>query len=362
MPSPEDLLVAVVFLLVLTALGGLVRSLVGSYLMPWASRRDMAFTVMIFGAVRPWLPLWFALAGIAGSLRLVELDAAIRETVDKGLAAILILSLTLLALAVLGKSIRLYGERVETVKPIGGMLERIGQMVIIAVGTLTLLGYLGVEIAALLTGLGVAGLATALALQDTLANFFAGMHLLADRPIRVGDYVKLDGGEEGYVVDVGWRSTRIRMLSNNVVIVPNQKLAQSIVTNYYFPEKRMSLLVPVSVSYESDPEHVERVLVAVASEAAGEVDGLLAEPAPFVRFIPGFGAYSLDFTLICQVREFVDQYAVQHELRKRIWARFRQEGIQIPFPVHTVHLSDGRVGGGDAASQVAESGRLRPGG
>jgi small-conductance mechanosensitive channel len=102
----------------------------------------------------------------------------------------------------------------------------------------------------------------------------------------------------------------------------------------------MSLLIPVCVSYSSDPEKVEAVLLQETSKAVGEVPGLLGEPAPFVRFIPGFGESSLDFTLICQVGEFVDQYLVQHELRKRILRRFREEGIEIPFPHRTVYLRE----------------------
>jgi len=100
----------------------------------------------------------------------------------------------------------------------------------------------------------------------------------------------------------------------------------------------MSLLIPIGVSYSSDPEKVEKILVEEVKKAVGEVAGLLGEPEPFVRFIPGFGDSSLDFTLICQVREFVDQYLVQHELRKRIFRRFQEEGIEIPFPHRTVYL------------------------
>jgi len=125
-----------------------------------------------------------------------------------------------------------------------------------------------------------------------------------------------------------------------MVIIPNSKLSQSIVTNYYLPEKRMSLLIPVGVSYSSDPEMVEMVLVEEAKNAVGKIPGLLGDPEPFVRFIPGFGESSLDFTLICQVREFVDQYFAQHELRKRIFKRFKEEGIEIPFPHRTVYLRE----------------------
>jgi len=142
------------------------------------------------------------------------------------------------------------------------------------------------------------------------------------------------------VVDISWRTTRIRMLPNNMVIIPNLALSKSIVTNYYLPEKKMSLQIPISVSYGSDPDKVEAVLKAIAEKAIGEVPGLRDDPAPAVRFIPGFGDSSLDFTLICQVQEFVDQYPVQHEMRKRIYHRFKDEGLEFPFPHRTVYLRE----------------------
>jgi len=159
----------------------------------------------------------------------------------------------------------------------------------------------------------------------------------------VGDYIKLEFGEEGYVKDITRRTTRIRMLGNNEIIIPNSKLSQSIVTNYDLPEKWMSLLIHVGVSYSADPDHVERVLTEVAKDALGEIPGLVGAPEaddPFVRFIPGFGESSLDFTLICKVKEFVDQYLVLHELRKRIFNRFRAEGIEIPYPHRTVYVRE----------------------
>jgi small-conductance mechanosensitive channel len=222
--------------------------------------------------------------------------------------------------------------------PATGLSLTFVKVVIWITGGLVLLGGLGISITPVLTALGVGGLAVALALQETLSNFFAGIHLLIEQPIRVGDFIKLESGQEGYVADIGWRTTRIRMLPNNMVSLPNSKLTQSIVTNYYLPEPRMALLLPISVSCKADPERIEHILVEEATLALGQIPGLLAEPAPFVRFIPGFGESSLDFTLICQVREFTDQYLAQHELRKRILKRFRSDGIEIPFPQRTIHL------------------------
>jgi small-conductance mechanosensitive channel len=214
----------------------------------------------------------------------------------------------------------------------------VSHVVFAAFAVMVVLDNLGISLTAVWTTLGVGSVAVALALQDTLSNFFAGVYLRLDSPVRVGDYIKLESGEEGFVIQQGWRSARIRTLPNNVVVVPNAKLASTIVTNFSLPEPQMSLLIAVSVSYDSDPEEVERILVEEATRAAGHVVGLVPEPLPFVRFIPGFGDSSLNFTLICRVASFVDQYLVQHELRKRIFLRFRREGIAIPFPQRDVHI------------------------
>jgi small-conductance mechanosensitive channel len=104
------------------------------------------------------------------------------------------------------------------------------------------------------------------------------------------------------------------------------------------PEKTMALLLSVGVSYDCDPDKVEKILFEEARGAVGEIKGLLSAPEPSVRFIPGFGDFALGFTLICHIAEYTDQYHIQHELRKRIFKRFKKEGITIPFPTRTVHL------------------------
>jgi small-conductance mechanosensitive channel len=183
----------------------------------------------------------------------------------------------------------------------------------------------------------VGGLAVALALQDTLANLFAGIHILVEKSIRVGDFIRLETGQEGRVEDITWRTTRIKMMPNNMVVIPNNKLSRSVVTNYSLPEKKMMLTLPVSVSYDSDPDQVEAILVDETEKAKGNVDGLLADCKVTVQLV-GFGESSLDFTLACPIREYSVQQSVQHEMRKRIVKRFREEGIEIPFPHRIVDL------------------------
>jgi small-conductance mechanosensitive channel len=199
----------------------------------------------------------------------------------------------------------------------------------------------GVHLTAVWTTLGVGSVAVALALQETLSNMFAGLYLLADRPISPGDYIKMDSGQEGYVARVGWRSTTMRTLQNNMVVVPNATMSKAVIHNYSTPQPRLSVAINIGVAYDTDPNLVEKVLVEIAKSAAADgVDGLLDSPEPAVRLIPGFGASSLDFSLIVQVSQFEKQFIVQHELRKRILERFRKEGITMPFPTRTVVLDE----------------------
>jgi small-conductance mechanosensitive channel len=284
-------------------------------------------------AVRVPSMLWCVVLGLFVAIAMAEVPPRLGTQIQRVLEAAIIMSVTITVAGVLGSLITAASERRSIAVGVTGLARTSVRMTVLIVGTLVLLSSLGIAITPILTALGVGGLAVALAMQDTLSNLFAGMHLLADRPIRVGDYVRLaQDNVEGRVVDVGWRSTRIRMLQNNVVIVPNSKVAQSIITNFDLDEPRLAVPITVGVAYDVDPDRVERLLVDEAVQAVGHVDGLLGDPPPAARLIPGFGAYALEFTLVCWVAHFPDQFQVQHELRKRLLKRLRAEGVEIPFP------------------------------
>jgi len=284
-------------------------------------------------AIRLPSMLWCIVLGLFVALEMAELPPRLAAQIHVVLEAAIILSVTITVAGVLDSLVATASERRALALGVTGLFRTSVRLVVLVVGGLVLLSSLGIAITPILTALGVGGLAVALALQDTLSNLFAGVHLLADKPIRVGDYVKLSvENVEGYVVDVGWRSTRIRMLQNNVVVVPNKKVAESVITNYDLGETRMAVLIRVRVGYDADPDLVERLLEDETRSAVGQVPGLLAEPAPSARLIPGFGDYGLEFTLACQVQSFADQFMVQHELRKRMLKRLRAERIRIPLP------------------------------
>jgi small-conductance mechanosensitive channel len=255
----------------------------------------------------------------------------------------IILTITIGLANVSDRLLAYFLKRAELPISVTSLLLAVVKAVVYIIGVLIMLNFLGISIAPIITALGVGGLAMALALQDTLSNLFAGVHIMAEQTIRVGDFIRLETGQEGYVEDISWRTTRVRMLPNNMVIVPNNKLSQSVLTNYHLPAREMVLQVPVSVSYASDPDVVERVLLEEAQQAAAEVPGLLADPAPLVRLFPGFGESSLNFSLLCRIREIGDQNPVLAALNLRILKRFRKEGIEFPYPTRTVYIKDDRI-------------------
>jgi len=323
-----------------------LRALVSRGLRRWAAHAESKQVDTIIKLLPGPVFFWTLLLGIYLSAEFLVLLAGpddpawprLREWIGQAVLLLFVASLTYTGSRIAVRLVRLRAAEDPSSMAVNSLTQNLVRAAVLTIGTLVVLSMLGVSITPFLTAIGVGGLAVALGLQDTLSNLFAGFWVSIAGQVRLGDYVKLDSGQEGYVVDVSWRTTSIRMLANNLVIVPNSKLAQAIIINYHLPEKRMSLPIPVSVGYECDPDHVERVLVEEAKKGVQEIPGLLADPAPFVRFIPGYGESSIDMTLICQVATFVDQYLAQSELRKRIFRRFRQEGIRIPFPARTVYL------------------------
>lgn len=328
---------------VVTGIGAMValyviRAMIAKVLRTWAKQAESRMDEIIIDTLKFPSLFWCIAIGLYIGVALSDLAERYVSNINRTVHVVIILSATIAVSNLLGKIFRNYIGRTNFPIPATGLAYGVLKGTILIVGFLIALSYLGVSIAPLITAMGVGGLALALALQDTLSNLFAGMHILMEKAIRVGDFIRLETGQEGYVEDITWRTTRIRMLPNNIVVIPNNKLSQSVVTNYFLPEKRMSLSVPVSVSAASDPERVEDLLVREAKKAVGEVDGLLADPEPSVRLIPGLGQGTFDFTLTCQVREFIDQFPVQHELRKRILRRFREEGIETGPAQKAVYL------------------------
>jgi small-conductance mechanosensitive channel len=281
-------------------------------------------------AVARRVPFWSLLVGIYLAASFWELRRNAAITLDKGLYVVAAASLTFLVSEVLVKLVRTHGPTLDAALPTTTLTENLIRIVVITLGLLVVLNGLGLSITPMLTALGVGGLAVALALQDTLANLFAGFYLTVAKQIRIGNYIRLSSGEEGYLVDIDWRASRLRQLSNNTVLVPNAKLSQSIITNYHLPDQELAVVIEASVDYASDLDRVEKITTDVARDVMQNVPGGVPGFEPFVRYHT-FGDPGIGFSVILRAQEFVDQHLIKHEFVKRLHRRFASEGIAIPL-------------------------------
>lgn len=273
--------------------------------------------------------------GLDAAIYALPLRRAAATAAHKLVAVTLLLCVTVFCARMAAKAVQHFAHRAEGSAMFGSILLNVARLIVFAFGLLVILQTVGVSITPMLTALGVGGLAVALALQPTLTNLVSGIHLIASRYVRGGDYVRMDSGEEGYVVDINWRHTTLRQLPDNLILIPNARLAQAILTNYHEPERGLKITVDLGVSYDSDLEHVERVTLEVGREVMRDVSGGDPDYEPVVRF-NGFGDSSISLTVCLRAAEFSLQYPVRHAFVKRLHARFRQEGIEIPFPTRTL--------------------------
>lgn len=323
---------------------GLLAAFLLRMLLRWlgkhATRTRWSGDDVIVDALRTVVP-WSAIAGGAAAAGAVlPLTKTVQHHVNQTLQVLLIFVVTVTAARVIAGLVRTVTQSRSGVAGSATIFVNITRILVLAIGFLVMLQTLGISIAPLLTALGVGGLAVALALQDTLANLFAGIHILASKTVQPGDYIRLSSGEEGYVVDINWRQTTVRQLSNNLVIIPNGQLAGTNMTNFTRPEQQLTVLVQVGVGYESDLEHVERVTMEVVADVMTEITGAVPEHEPAIRFHT-FGDSRIGFTVILGVGEFSDQFRIKHEFIKRLHRRYREEGIRIPAPTRTVALQQG---------------------
>jgi len=207
----------------------------------------------------------------------------------------------------------------------------LAERVIFAFLALTIfLENLGVSLTAVWTTLGVGSVAIGLALQATLSNLFAGITILADRPISPGDHITLPGNNvEGEVTRIGWRATEMRTPSNEVIFVPNSTMASSVLMNYSLSGSGATAVVTVKVSAASDPEKVESTLREAAQKARGN-SAQPAEQEPKVAITSDFTDPFLQFSLKVPVKTLSDRDRVSEALRKEIAQAYREGKLKSP--------------------------------
>jgi small-conductance mechanosensitive channel len=307
----------------------LIALLVRHVLLRWVDRHvtnKQTFAHVFLDAVRMPSVLWCIAIGLHIAIRNSDPGATVEYWAAKSIGAFAILSIGLVAAAIAVRMIAIQGESRKLPFAVAGLSHTLVYVFVFSIAGLMLLRLFDVTITPLLTALGVGGLAVALALQDTLGNFFAGVHILVEEPITVGDFIRLSTGEEGVVRDIGWRTTRIHTAANNIIVIPNTKITSGILTNHSLPEPRVTAEVVIVAAHEADPERI----VSLAMDAAAETEGVLDEPSPSVMFDPGVLPTHIQMKLIVHVANVLERGRVQSEIRARLFQGFRREGIPLP--------------------------------
>ena len=212
-------------------------------------------------------------------------------------------------------------------------------LILYSLAFLVVLDQAGIEITPLLASLGVGGLAVALALQDTLANYFSGVYVASDKSIRVGDLIELDTGLKGIVYEIGWRRTTILDREKNLIIIPNKKISESTLINYNYPEPSISMRIDFGVTYESDLDKVEKTALATAKKIQKKYKDVVADQDPMVKYYK-MSESSIDAILAIQITDYTAKLDLRNDLIKQLSKDFRKANIDFSYPARNVYFQD----------------------
>ena len=295
--------------------------------------------------------------GVVSSLRVLNFSWSVVHGLELTYSVLLILLLSWMAyrifkdvLIVWGKA---YAARTETTMDdvLLPLFEKVGMVAIVAIAIIGTLNLFGVDVTLLMAGMGVAGLVLAFAAQDTLSNFISGMFLLTDRPFKVGDMVLMENGDYCRVENIGMRSTKLyNTFDHDMIVVPNNKIANEKVVNLTAPDQRMKIRIAVNVAYDSDVGRAKAIMLEVACSTPGIIKDEGYEPV--VR-LSEFQDSAILLRMFAWVDSLSEQWKVAGDIREGILVRFRKEGIVIPFPQRVVHLPDEHTAPGDSVRTKA---------
>jgi small-conductance mechanosensitive channel len=317
-------------------LARIIHFVIQKYVSSFAKQTKSDIDDIIVGAIIRPLYIFMIVAGLYWGLKVLPESVPYLKLFDDlfFVFSVFIVAMTISRIfsSLVSKWFSVHRKNAKTPR----LVSKIVIMVVYIVAIITILGYFNVEITPMIATLGIGGLAVGLALQNTLSNLFAGVHIISDRPVTVGDFVEIEGGISGYVEDIGWRSTKIRTLPNTIVIVPNAKLAESTIINTSLPQQEMSIIIQCGVSYESDLEKVEKVTIAVAKKIQKSVPGAIKTFQPFIRYHT-FADSNINFSIILRVHKYVDKYLVTHQFIKALKERYDKEHIEISWPIRKIY-------------------------
>ncbi len=342
----EDITAAVIIsVAVLISLAS--RFILNFFKVRLASRTKTDFDDMIVAALTLPLMLGIIMAGTYIALnQLTALDNH-RDLIRTDFVVGYIVIGTMAVGRVINVVLTWYGQEIATKtkteldEKLIPVLRRIVTVVVYLVGLVIILDRFGVEISPIIAGLGIGGLAVALAIQPSLNNFLAGTYVMSDGLIKKGDYIEMDNGTSGFVEEIGWRTTKLRHWQGNMIIMPNSRLSEAIVTDYEKPDTSLILVIACGVSYSSDLKKVEEITLDVASKIINDCPCASKDFAPVVRYNE-FADSNINFAVVMKAVDRGSQFLLKHEFIKALHERFNREGIEIQYPVRKLYFADGQ--------------------
>lgn len=335
----KELLVASLIFALFWGLAKLLRYLLNVWGPRLTSFTSTDLDDRILTRVTPPAGLLVIFAGLYLAIRHLPLPEMIHIVASGAVFVINIIILTNIAYRITDEILKWYSARVaqrtgaSLDRQIMPLLEKLISIFLILTALIITLKHFNYDILSLVTALGIGSLAIGLAAKDTLANMISGFTLMIDRPFRIGDRIQLASGQWGDVADIGLRSTKIRTADNTLLIIPNSDLCNTAIINLAFPDIRGKGKVNIGIAYSSDVEMVKKIMVAIA----GEIPEILAEPQPEAYFV-SFGESALNMALFFWAEDYSGVYALTDRLNTLILNRFKENGIEIPYPTRTVML------------------------
>ncbi|MBI2646219.1 MAG: mechanosensitive ion channel [Deltaproteobacteria bacterium] len=307
-------------------------------LLEWAKKTEVEWDDVLVSAANVPLNFLIVVLSLWIARYFVNLPPELSPYIAEAGRLFIILSALLFCDRFLVGIVSLYARKNPQLQSSQKLTTSIVHVVIFVFVALFVLHAIGVSITPFVASLGIGSAAIALALQDTLVNAFSGMHLLMDRPIAPGHFISLDDGRQGHVETVGWRTTRLRLPSNDTIIIPNSKLASNIITNYDYPEPKTVFKVKLNIHTASDLEKAEKVILEEARKILKEHSSAVSDFEPKVIF-QEFSDSGIQLIVILAARHYIDHGAIKSQFIKNLHKRFQQENIIIPYPTRTIYTA-----------------------
>ena len=329
---------AIAIVLVFLVLAWIFDRFISAILKSLAARTQFKFDDQIIDYLHS--PIYFSviLIGIALAINQVTIAAPFDSILYSFLQTIAYIVWFLFLMRVVRIVLRAVAaneERIAILHPQTlPLFENIAMIIIVVLAVYVIFSAWNVDMTAWLASAGIVGIAVGFAAKDTLANLFSGVFIMADAPYKIGDYVVLESGERGEITHIGIRSTRLRTRDDIEITVPNSVMGNTMIVNESGgPEEKFRIRVGVGVAYGSDIDKVRAVLMDIALTD----EHVCEEPEPRVRFRQ-FGASSLDFELLCWVEQPVLRGRVLDILNSKVYKRFIEENIEIPYSKHDLYI------------------------